>query len=355
MGFLEIKGIRKSFGATEVLKGIDIEVEKGEFLVLLGPSGCGKSTLLNMIAGLDTVNAGEIRIAGKRVNELHPSKRDIAMVFQSYALYPNMTVAKNIAFGMEMRKVPKKERETAVRDVAKLLQIEPLLSRKPSQLSGGQRQRVAMGRALVRDPLIFLFDEPLSNLDAELRVQMRGEIRQMQRELGVTTVYVTHDQTEAMTMGDRVAVMNKGRIMQVGTPLELYHEPANRFVAGFIGSPKMNFLELRNGTCLGQAMPDTIAPAASDSCDIGLRPEHLDLIEEGTPEGHLVFEARVRHLEPLGHETLLHVETTPDDLPLTIRAEPERVADLVPGARLRAAMPFDKMIFFDQAEGGRIR
>ncbi|MGH6958995.1 MAG: ABC transporter ATP-binding protein, partial [Dongiaceae bacterium] len=235
MAFLDIRGVKKRFGAVEVLKGIDVAVEAGAFLVLVGPSGCGKSTLLNMIAGLDHISEGEIRINGARVNDLHPSKRDIAMVFQSYALYPNMTVAQNTAFGLEMRGVPKAERDRVIAEVAKMLQIEHLLDRRPGQLSGGQRQRVAMGRALVRQPQVFLFDEPLSNLDAKLRGQMRKEIAALHRQLGTTSIYVTHDQTEAMTLGDRIVVMNGGRVEQVGPPMELYRSPANRFVAGFLG------------------------------------------------------------------------------------------------------------------------
>ncbi len=231
MAFLEISGLRKRFGAVEILKGIDVALDKGGFLVLVGPSGCGKSTLLNTIAGLESISSGEIRIGGKVVNDLHPSKRDIAMVFQSYALYPNMTVAQNIAFGMEMRGVEKAERERAVASVAKTLQIEHLLARRPSQLSGGQRQRVAMGRALVRQPQVFLFDEPLSNLDAKLRVDMRVEIKRLHQTTGSTIVYVTHDQIEAMTLATKIAVLRDGELQQVGSPHEIYNMPSNLFVA----------------------------------------------------------------------------------------------------------------------------
>ena len=242
MASLTIRDLNKSFGSVAVLKGIDLEVKTGEFVVLVGPSGCGKSTLLAMIAGLESVTAGEIRIDERVVNEVPPKDRDIAMVFQSYALYPTMTVRANITFGMESRGVPKKAQAEALARVAGLLQIESLLNRKPSQLSGGQRQRVAMGRALVRDPALFLFDEPLSNLDAKLRVEMRTEIKKLYQRLGKTTIYVTHDQVEAMTLASRIAVMHQGRLQQFAEPRTVYDRPANMFVAGFMGSPPMNFL-----------------------------------------------------------------------------------------------------------------
>src|SRR5271169_910042 len=243
MAFLEINSLRKRFGALEILKGIDLTLDKGGFLVLVGPSGCGKSTLLNTIAGLESISSGDIRIEGQQINDLHPSKRDIAMVFQSYALYPNMTVAENMAFGMEMRGVAKPEREKAVAEVAKTLQLEHLLKRRPSQLSGGQRQRVAMGRALVRKPRVFLFDEPLSNLDAKLRIDMRTEIKRLHQSTNATIVYVTHDQIEAMTLATKIAVLKDGELQQVGSPSEIYNFPANLFVADFMGSPAMNLLE----------------------------------------------------------------------------------------------------------------
>ncbi len=249
MATLSIKGVRKSFGSLEVLKNIDIELEDGGFLVLLGPSGCGKSTLLSIIAGLEPSSGGDVLIGERNVNDVHPKDRNIAMVFQSYALYPTMPVRRNIGFGLEMRKVPAAEREAAVNRAAELLQIEHLLDRKPGQLSGGQRQRVAMGRAIVRDPDLFLFDEPLSNLDAKLRVEMRTEIKRLHDRLGTSVVYVTHDQIEAMTLGTKVAVMKNGVIQQLADPQTIYEKPANTFVAGFIGSPTMNFL---NGT-LAQA------------------------------------------------------------------------------------------------------
>src|SRR5271155_459682 len=243
MAFLEITGLRKRFGSLAVLKGIDLALDKGGFLVLVGPSGCGKSTLLNTIAGLESISSGDIRIEGQQINDLHPSKRDIAMVFQSYALYPNMSVAQNIAFGMEMRGVPKPQRDKAVADVARTLKIEHLLARRPSQLSGGQRQRVAMGRALVRQPRVFLFDEPLSNLAAKLRVDMRIEIKRLHHQTATTIVYVTHDQIEAMPLATRIAVLKAGELQQVGSPYEVYNSPANLFVADFMGSPSMNLLE----------------------------------------------------------------------------------------------------------------
>src|SRR3954453_17460028 len=248
MASLTISNVKKHFGPLHILKGIDITIGDGEFLVLVGPSGCGKSTLLNMIAGLDTITDGEIAIDGGRVNELHPKDRDIAMVFQSYALYPNMTVGQNIVFGLEMRGVPKPERDKAMAEVARLLQIDHLLDRKPGQLSGGQRQRVAMGRALVRDPKLFLFDEPLSNLDAKLRVDMRTEIKKLHHRVGKTTIYVTHDQVEAMTLASRIAVMHQGEVQQFDEPQAVYARPTNMFVAGFMGSPAMNFIPAEVGT-----------------------------------------------------------------------------------------------------------
>ncbi len=242
MSFLDIRNLKKMYGKTQVLHGINIQIEKSAFLVLVGPSGCGKSTLLNAISGLTAISEGDIFIDNVRVNDLHPSKRDIAMVFQSYALYPNMKVRQNISFALEMQRLPKEEIKQRTDKVARMLQIEHLLDRKPRQLSGGQRQRVAMGRALVRDPQLFLFDEPLSNLDAKLRVEMRTEIKKLHRKLGSTIVYVTHDQIEAMTLADHIAVMYDGKIQQFGSPHDIYHHPANMFVAGFMGAPSMNFI-----------------------------------------------------------------------------------------------------------------
>ncbi|RUM07619.1 ABC transporter ATP-binding protein [Rhizobium chutanense] len=285
MSALDIQNIRKTYGEVETLKGIDIALESGEFLVLLGSSGCGKSTLLNIIAGLAEATSGDVRIGGRSVLAVHPKDRDIAMVFQSYALYPNLTVHRNIGFGLEMRKVPAGERDRAVRDAAKLLQIENLLDRKPSQLSGGQRQRVAIGRALVRKPEVFLFDEPLSNLDAKLRMEMRTEIKRLHQMLKTTVVYVTHDQIEAMTLASRIAVMRDGRIEQLGTPEEIYNHPATLYVATFVGAPPMNLLKATvrdgrlalSGSDASLPLPARFHDAAGNGRDfvLGIRPEAL--------------------------------------------------------------------------------
>ena len=313
MGALSIRGVTRHYGAVQILKGIDIEVEAGEFLILVGASGCGKSTLLNIIAGLDTPTSGTVHIAERDVTHALPKDRDIAMVFQSYALYPNMNVAQNISFGLEMRNVPKADREAAVQRVAKMLQIGHLLDRKPGQLSGGQRQRVAMGRALARNPVLFLFDEPLSNLDAKLRVEMRAEIKRLHSLAQVTTVYVTHDQVEAMTLGDRIAVMKEGRVEQLGTPDDIYSRPATRFVAEFIGSPAMNVVEgQRSGSgiaahgielALNDGQRHAIGQAGSGSVLYGLRPEALTLANDGGLPG------TVSMLEPTGPETYAMLDT----------------------------------------------
>ena len=312
MGALSIRNVHKSYGPVEILKGIDIEVENGEFLILVGPSGCGKSTLLSMIAGLDTPTSGSIHIADRDVTYALPKDRDIAMVFQSYALYPNMNVAQNIAFGLEMRKVPKPQRDAAVQRVAKMLQIVPLLGRKPGQLSGGQRQRVAMGRALARNPKLFLFDEPLSNLDAKLRVEMRAEIKLLHQRTATTTVYVTHDQVEAMTLGDRIAVMRDGLVQQFGTPDDIYSRPATRFVAEFIGSPAMNIIDSQRAAdglsahgvelLLNDAQRGVLQAANVAGISYGLRPESLSFDDKGLP-------GTISMLEPTGPETYAMVET----------------------------------------------
>ena len=327
MGALSIRQVRKSYGNTHILKSIDIEVEKGEFLILVGPSGCGKSTLLSMIAGLDTPTSGQIMLADRDVTYAPPKDRDIAMVFQSYALYPNMNVAENIAFGLEMRKVPKAEREAAVKRVAKMLQIEHLLDRKPGQLSGGQRQRVAMGRALSRNPALFLFDEPLSNLDAKLRVEMRAEIKLLHQRTKTTTVYVTHDQVEAMTLGDRIAVMRDGIVQQLGTPDDIYTRPANLFVAGFIGSPAMNVITAARGSsglmAHGQNLPlsaeDAAALQAGQISDVvyGLRPESLRFADSG-------LSGTLRMVEPTGPETYAYVDTAVGDLVVRVPGRVEQ-------------------------------
>ena len=313
MGALSIRQVRKAYQNIEILKGIDIEVEAGEFLILVGPSGCGKSTLLSMIAGLDFPTSGSIHLGERDVTYALPKDRDIAMVFQSYALYPNMNVAQNISFALEMRKVPKAEREAAVQRVAKMLQIEHLLDRKPGQLSGGQRQRVAMGRALAREPKLFLFDEPLSNLDAKLRVEMRAEIKLLHQRTRTTTVYVTHDQVEAMTLGDRIAVMKDGQVQQFGTPDDIYSRPANRFVAEFIGSPAMNMVEASRTSDQGVAahgvaldltptQRQAIAANAAGPVTYGLRPEALQLADAGLP-------GQLSMIEPTGPETYAMVDT----------------------------------------------
>jgi len=370
MAFLEIGALRKRFGAVEILKGIDLTLEKGGFLVLVGPSGCGKSTLLNTIAGLESITAGEIRIDGQVVNDLHPSKRDIAMVFQSYALYPNMSVAENMAFGMEMRGVPKADRERAVAAVAKTLQIEHLLSRRPSQLSGGQRQRVAMGRALVRQPRVFLFDEPLSNLDAKLRVDMRVEIKRLHQQTGTTIVYVTHDQIEAMTLATRIAVLKDGELQQVGVPAEIYNAPANLFVADFMGSPAMNLLEgkvSRNGSGATITLPRqnhppivVAAPQSADAAKLsdgapvifGIRPEAVNDPESMDKNARSVatFDAPVEFVEPAGSDTFVVTHIAGKEVTARMRAD----AQVQTGQTHTFAFNLDKAVLFDPASTRRI-
>jgi multiple sugar transport system ATP-binding protein len=306
MASVAIRDVRKAFGNVAVIHGVDVDIADGEFVVLVGPSGCGKSTLLRMIAGLENISRGEIRIGDRVVNHVPPKERDVAMVFQNYALYPHMTVADNMAFSLSLRRAPKTEIKARVDQAAKILGLEALLDRYPRQLSGGQRQRVAMGRAIVRNPQVFLFDEPLSNLDAKLRVQMRTEIKELHQRLKTTTVYVTHDQIEAMTMADKIVVMRDGIVEQIGAPLELYDRPANLFVAGFIGSPAMNFVRgrIKAGatpsfeTESGTTLPLGAAPAGSDgrSAVYGIRPEHFQLARDG-------FAAEVVVVEPTGSET----------------------------------------------------
>jgi multiple sugar transport system ATP-binding protein len=295
---LNIRGVRKSFGrgakAVDVLKHIDTTVAAGEFLILVGPSGCGKSTLLNIIAGLEDPSAGSVHIGDREVVGLAPAQRDIAMVFQSYALYPTMSVAQNIGFPLEMRNMPKAERAARVREVATMLQIEHLLDRKPGQLSGGQRQRVAMGRALARQPALFRFDEPLSNLDAKLRVEMRAEIKRLHQLSGITSVYVTHDQIEAMTLGSRIAVMKDGLVQQLGTPDDIYRRPTNTYVASFIGSPTMNFIPANSRFFT--------SPVPAGAAQLGLRPEHINIAADSP------WRATVRLIEPTGADTFVQAQ-----------------------------------------------
>jgi multiple sugar transport system ATP-binding protein len=364
MGFLDIAGVTKSYGATQVLHRIDIGVEEGEFLVLVGPSGCGKSTLLNMIAGLEGISSGSISIKGRVVNDVHPARRNIAMVFQSYALYPNMTVAQNITFGLEMHRVPKPEREAALKRVAAMLQIEPLLTRKPGQLSGGQRQRVAMGRALVRNPDVFLFDEPLSNLDAKLRVDMRTEIKKLHQKLGTTIVYVTHDQIEAMTLSTRIAVMNKGYVQQLGTPKEVYDSPANMFVAGFMGSPSMNLLPARIVEENGAACAEIDAAGTpvrlrlsrggpvGREVILGIRPEAItDPEGADRKSGNIqALPARVDVTEPAGADTYFTTMLSGKDCIARMRAD----AEVHPGQPFEFAVDMDKAVLFDPKTEDRI-
>src|SRR5271155_1305914 len=315
MATVEFKRLTKRYGTLEVVHSIDLMIQDGEFIVLVGPSGCGKSTTLRMLAGLEDISGGEILIDARAVNEIEPRDRDIAMVFQDYALYPHMSVYENMAFALRYRKVPRKEIDARVRDAAEILGLTPYLARRPKQLSGGQRQRVAMGRAIVRNPKVFLFDEPLSNLDAKLRVQMRTEIKKVHQQVTTTTVYVTHDQVEAMTLADRVVVMNAGRIDQIGTPHQVYHTPKTQFVAGFIGSPTMNMLPCRlveNGSGLTVRLSDWLSfpvppsrvtryrPRVGRDLTFGLRPEHIIEGRGDIPPGAAVFEARPAVVEPMG-------------------------------------------------------
>jgi multiple sugar transport system ATP-binding protein len=363
MASLSVSKLHKNFGAVEVLKDINLEVETGEFVVLVGPSGCGKSTLLAMIAGLEPISSGTIQIGDRIVNDIPPKDRDIAMVFQSYALYPTMTVRQNITFGMESRRVPKPEQDAAVARVAGLLQIGNLLGRKPGQLSGGQRQRVAMGRALVRDPLLFLFDEPLSNLDAKLRVEMRTEIKKLHLRLEKTTVYVTHDQVEAMTLASRIAVMHQGRVQQFAEPREVYDRPANMFVAGFMGSPAMNFIPAELASLDGRpavavplngAQPALLPLAAGQSLPagagrqvvLGVRPEHLtrDDARRDTEQVTLGrLEAPVEVVEPTGAETIVLLRV--GDREVVARFEPDKAPRV--GERVMLAINMDKACLFD--------
>lgn len=369
MGFLDIRNVTKSFGAVQVLHETDISVEEGEFLVLVGPSGCGKSTLLNMIAGLEGVTSGDIAIRGRSMNGVRPADRNIAMVFQSYALYPNMNVAQNIAFGLEMHGVPRAERDKAVTEVADLLQITHLLDRKPGQLSGGQRQRVAMGRALVRKPDVFLFDEPLSNLDAKLRVDMRTEIKKLHQKLNTTIVYVTHDQIEALTLSTRIAVMYGGHVQQLGTPKEIYDNPANMFVAGFMGSPSMNLFPAKVGVEQGAAVAKVelaggssaslpFAPgnemAAHDGRDIilGIRPEAITDIDGVDRNSKAIYriETRVEVTEPAGSDTFVVSYLGGTEVTGRFRAD----VDVKAGDVFPFAVNMEKAVAFDPNSEMRI-
>ncbi|WP_309680095.1 ABC transporter ATP-binding protein [Polaromonas sp.] len=351
---LHISGIRKTFGSgdktVEVLKRIDIDVAPGEFLILVGPSGCGKSTLLSIIAGLDDPTEGEIRIGNRNVVGVAPAQRDIAMVFQSYALYPTMSVAENIGFALEMRKVPKAEREKRIAEVAAMLQITHLLDRRPAQLSGGQRQRVAMGRALARQPQLFLFDEPLSNLDAKLRVEMRAEIKRLHQASGITSVYVTHDQIEAMTLGSRIAVMKDGVLQQLGTPDDIYSRPANTYVASFIGSPTMNMIagsaDNSGASALfgiKEANLALVCPAGGDAM-LGVRPEHIGFADDAAWRG------QVSVVEPTGADTYVVVQTAAGDI--TVRTSPQ--TRLQPGEAVGLQVNAAHVNWFDAASGVRL-
>ena len=352
MASVTFEHVVKNFGPVEVVKDMNIEIQDGEFMVLVGPSGCGKTTALRMVAGLEEVTGGQVKIGDRVVNDVPPKDRDIAMVFQSYALYPHMTVRDNLAFGLKLRKIDKAEIERRVNEAAETTQLTGLLERKPKELSGGQRQRVALGRAIVREPAVFLMDEPLSNLDAKLRVQTRAEIARLHQRIKTTTIYVTHDQVEAMTMGQRIAVMNEGILQQVGPPQELYDHPVNRFVAGFIGSPSMNFVEVTASGADGAVtlasdggitiplpgrLADAVRGSTGDGLVAGFRPEHVELGEAGP--GDARFRATADVVEYLGNDELLHVSAGGKDIVAVVssshRIKPGDVLDLhIPAEKL---------------------
>jgi sn-glycerol 3-phosphate transport system ATP-binding protein len=357
MAEVSLRDIRKSYGDTEVIHGVDCAIDDGEFLVIVGPSGCGKSTLLRMIAGLETITGGEVTIGDRVVNALEPADRDIAMVFQNYALYPHMTVFDNMAYGLKIRKIPKPEIASRVHKAAAILELDKdMLQRKPRQLSGGQRQRVAMGRAIVREPSVFLFDEPLSNLDAKLRVQMRIEIRKLQESLGITSVYVTHDQVEAMTLGHRLLVLNDGNVEQFGTPITLYEEPATTFVAGFIGSPAMNLMPARISDDGGSVtLPDGTAFTLGDVAfagepdrpvTLGVRPENFEIADKDATA------LTVTLVEQLGADTIVHGNLGADGINVTIRLR--GVVSLAAGERLPLTVEPEHLHLFDQETGKRL-
>ena len=348
MAALTLCAVHKRYDRVPVLHGIDLEIADGEFVVFVGPSGCGKSTLLRCIAGLEEISDGELRIDGERMNEVPPAQRGLSMVFQSYALYPHMTVAENMSFGLRLAGLPGQEIAARVRQAALALQLEPLLERRPAQLSGGQRQRVAIGRAIVRQPRAFLFDEPLSNLDAALRVQMRMELSRLHAELGTTMLYVTHDQSEAMTLADRIVVFNGGRIEQVGPPMALYREPANQFVAGFLGSPRINLLP---AAVLGAGAPPALAR-------VGVRPEHLQILAPGEEPGQAGrLQASIRLVEPLGDSCHVHLHHEGSDSLLTANVSlgdaEARLHALRPGVAVRLHWADRHQLGFD-ASGRRI-
>lgn len=370
MTFLEIKALHKRYAATEVLRDVNIQVEEGEFLVLLGPSGCGKSTLLNAIAGLESITKGDILMANQSLAGLHPSKRDIAMVFQSYALYPNMTVAQNIAFGMEMRGVPKPERLETVASIAQILQLSHLLGRKPSQLSGGQRQRVAMGRALVRKPKLFLFDEPLSNLDSKLRVEMRTEIKRLHQRLGTTIIYVTHDQVEAMTLASKIAVLKDGCVQQLGTSSEIYNTPNNVFVAEFVGSPSMNLMPCRVEKIgdnfrlllleddekkveffLAKERAD-FTPYLDQEIILGIRPEAIMEFKEvcDASDTYAKFSCLVDIVEPTGSDTFVVACIKKKEIIARLHVE----TSAQPRKKITLGFDMRKAVFFDSKTGNAI-
>ncbi len=350
MASVQIRSVKKRFGEVEVLHGVSIDIPDGSFTVLVGPSGCGKSTLLRMVAGLENISGGEVAIDGRVVNQVPPKERDIAMVFQNYALYPHMTVRDNMAFSLLLAKQSKAFIDERVGKAADILGLAPLLGRFPRQLSGGQRQRVAMGRCIVRDPQVFLFDEPLSNLDAKLRVAMRTEIKELHQRLKTTSIYVTHDQIEAMTMADQIVVMHDGRVEQTGTPLDLYDHPANRFVAGFIGSPSMNFIEgtQKDGALVavnGARLPLDNALAANDGRAMvyGIRPEHIDLVDDG-------LDAEVVVIEPTGSETQLFARLGGQEIVAIFRERHE----FAPGMKIRLKPRAQLAHLFDASSGQRI-
>ncbi len=360
MARVTLRDVKKNYGDVTVIEKLNLEIKDEEFVVLVGPSGCGKSTALRMVAGLEEITAGTIEIGDRVVNDLAPKERDIAMVFQSYALYPHMTVRENLEFGLRLRKFPKEEMARLVNDAAEILGIETFLDRKPKALSGGQRQRVAVGRAIVRNPSVFLFDEPLSNLDAKLRVQMRAEISKLQRRLKTTTIYVTHDQIEAMTMGDRIAILKDGDLQQFGTPLELYETPANSFVASFIGTPPMNLLTATVGESgarlRGAGFEMAVPPRFRDSLEegrdvvVGIRPEHL-LAESEEPQGEVgTITVDVEVVEPLGHENIVHGAVA--DAFITATMDPQTSPQVGDRVDLRAELEWIHL--FDAASTSRI-